>query len=351
MAIARSSLVKEGVEGVFHCISRCVRRAFLCGKDPIRDQNYDHRKGWIYLRLKELAGIFLIDVCGYAVMENHLHVILRTRPDLVGHCSNDEIARRWWQLFPKRRNIHGQPEEPTEEELVMILAGEGRVCELRQRLSSLSWFMRCLKENIAKRANAEDECTGRFWEGRFKSIALLDQAAVLTCAAYVDLNPIRAGIAQTPETSSFTSARERILARQARKKLEAIEETDLLVEHDKALDRLKQQANSAEWLCPFKNKPGRRGFLSLDQESYLDLLDWTGRQFVAGKKGAIPPHLAPILERLEVDHQQWLISSRHFDSMFFRVAGKVSSMIQSALCSGQKWMKGKQSGEIAFLPG
>ncbi len=110
-------------------------------------------------------------------MENHLHVILRNSPDFAEWASDREIATRWWNMFPKRRTFDHKPEEPTDLDLELVLEGEGRVHLLRKRLRSISWFMRCLKENLAKRANAEDKCTGRFWEGRFKSIALLDQSA------------------------------------------------------------------------------------------------------------------------------------------------------------------------------
>ena len=262
MAIARSCLVNDDIEGTYHCISRIVRRAFLCGWDALTQRDYGHRKVWISGRLQELAGIFAIDVCGYAVMENHLHVILRNRPDLVARASDREIASRWWHLFPKRRTSDHKPEEPTDLDLDMVLEGEGRVDVLRQRLRSTSWFMRCLKEYLAKRANAEDKCTGRFWEGRFKSIALLDQAAILTCAAYVDLNPIRAGIAQTPESSDFTSAQDRIIARQARKKQETAITMLEPAEYQRCLAR-------AKWLCPLRDEPGRRGFLAIDLDDYL----------------------------------------------------------------------------------
>ena len=226
----------------------------------------------------------------------------------------------------------------------MVLDGPGRLEELRKRLRSISWFMRSLKEHLAKRANAEDQCTGRFWEGRFKSIALLDQAAILTCAAYVDLNPIRAGIAESPETSNFTSAQDRIVARLAKKK-----QMDTSIDITLNPEEEKQCLERAEWLCPLRDEPDRRGFLAMDLDDYLELLDWTGRKVVAGKKGSIPAHLAPILQRLDVDGEQWLHSSQHFGSMFYRVAGKVSEMTEKALLTGQKWLKGVQSGRVAFL--
>ena len=275
-------------------------------------------------------------------MENHLHVILRNRPDLAAKASDREIALRWWRLFPKRRTPTFQPAEPTDLELDLIMAGEGRVEELRRRLRSISWFMRCLKEHLAKRANAEDACTGRFWEGRFRSIALLDQAAILTCAAYVDLNPIRAGLAETPETSDFTSAQDRIVARQAEKALTEVPGGLDPKEIRRCLDR-------AKWLCPLRDESHRRGFLAIDLDDYLTLLDWTGRKVVAGKKGRIPDDLAPILHRLRVEGDQWLYSAQHFGSLFYRVAGRAGRMRRKALAAGQKCVKGMRAGKLAFL--
>ena len=249
---------------------------------------------------------------------------------------------RWWRLFPKRRTFDHKPEEPTDLELDLVLEEFGRENVLRGRLRSISWFMRCLKENLAIWANAEDQCTGRFWEGRFKSMALLDQAAILTCAAYVDLNPIRAGIATTPETSNFTSAQDRIVARQARKREEERAVELEPAEHQRCLER-------AKWLCPLRDEPNRRGFLAMDLDDYMALLDWTGRKVVEGKKGSIPEHLAPILRRLDIEGDQWLHSSQHFGSMFYRVAGKVHKMKERALATGQKWEKGIGADQIAFL--
>ena len=199
----RSEVFDEGTVSIYHCVNRCVRRAFLCGFDAATGKSYAHRKDWVQDRLETLAAIFAIDVVGYALMDNHLHVVLRNRPDIVRSWSDQQVARRWWSLFPKRREQDGRPAEPKPHELRMLTSDRKRLQELRRRLSHISWFMRCLAENIARRANKEEENSGRFWAGRFKMSRILDETALLAVAIYVDLNPIRAGIAETPETSSW----------------------------------------------------------------------------------------------------------------------------------------------------
>ncbi|HJT33993.1 MAG TPA: hypothetical protein VJ783_18250, partial [Pirellulales bacterium] len=193
--------VDESVVGVYPCMARCVRRAFLCGFDRYSGRNFDHRKVWVRPRLEELAGIVAVDVLGFAVLSNHLHVLLRIRPDVAAAWSDEEVARRWWRLHPGRRNVDGTPAEPEPHELAMLLADAEALATRRKRLSSLSWFMASVCEPIARRANREDRVSGRFWEGRFRSQAVLDEPAALACSVYIDLNPIRAGLADTPETS------------------------------------------------------------------------------------------------------------------------------------------------------
>ena len=209
MGLPRSLYVKEGEEGVYHCFSRCVRRAFLCGYDPLTGQNFSHRKKWIVDRLRYLASIFAIEVCAYAVMENHPHSILRTRPDIVALWSDREVATRWTELCPKKHRLKGKPIPSLEEQIQALVVCPERIAVLRKRLCSLSWFMAQLNEFIARAANKEDKVKGRFWEGRFKCQTLLDDAAIATCMVYVDLNPIRAGVATTPEESDSTSIQER----------------------------------------------------------------------------------------------------------------------------------------------
>ncbi|MBU2546983.1 MAG: transposase, partial [Proteobacteria bacterium] len=168
MAVARSEVVAQGVEAYYHCISRCVRRAFLRGLDSRTGRSYEHRKGWIQARLKDMAASFGIDVATYAVMSNHVHLVVRTRPDRVQGWSDEETAERWLTLFPVEREEDGRPKAPSRSAIESLAGQSGRLDEIRSRLGSVSWFMRCLNEYVARMANREDGCKGRFWEGRFK---------------------------------------------------------------------------------------------------------------------------------------------------------------------------------------
>ncbi|MBP7866608.1 MAG: hypothetical protein KA419_11720, partial [Acidobacteria bacterium] len=219
MAIARKNIVADGAERVYHCTARCVRRAFLCGDDPDTGKNFDHRKDWVRDRLVQLAGYFAVDVLAYAVMDNHLHDILRTRPDRAEAMTDEEVARNWVLSSPSRKT---PPDEETlRVQVKRIVKKASRVRQLRKRLAKLSWFMGRLNEYIARKANAEDGCKGRFWEGRYQCRLLEGEGALLTCMAYVELNPVRAGLSRTPEESAHTSAWERLDALAAETRLAA----------------------------------------------------------------------------------------------------------------------------------
>ena len=209
MTRARKELVAVEDTPFYHCISRCVRRAYLCGEDYQTGQNFDHRKVWLVERIKSLAAIFTIDVCAYAVMSNHYHLVLFINQDANKNLTNEEVVERWGMLFPGSVSRIQNLLTAADSKAVRKMHEE-KVAQWRAQLADISWFMRCLNETVARMANKEDGCKGRFWEGRFKSQALLDEKALLSCMAYVDLNPIRAKMAPTPEDSDFTSIQERL---------------------------------------------------------------------------------------------------------------------------------------------
>jgi REP element-mobilizing transposase RayT len=243
----RRDVLADGEIQVVHCINRCVRRAYLCGQDPYTGTDYEHRRELIRQRMEFLAGIMGIEVLGYAMMSNHFHCVLRSRHDVVATWSDDEIAQKWWMLCPARKNS-GNPAEPTEFELNSIRNDTAGLKEKRVRLSSISWFMRFLSERVAKEANKQDECSGRFWEGRFKSQVLLDDAAILACLQYVDLNPIRAKMAASPESSDFTSAQDRLADLKTAEEVSTADAQDNRIEH----------GERAGWLAPIPLEPKRQ---------------------------------------------------------------------------------------------
>ena len=286
----------------YHCVSRCVRQSYLCGTDKHSGQSYEHRRGWVEERLLFLATVFAIDICAYAVMNNHTHVVLCVDKALADNWDSDEVLRRYHKLHRgtllTQKFMNGdtlsQGELITFDETVEIY---------RHRLYDISWFMRDLNEYIAREANKEDGCTGRFWEGRFKSQALLDESAVLACMTYVDLNPIRAKMEKTPETSKHTSIKKRIHA-------------------------AKNQLPQPSVLTPFVGNPCEnipKG-IPYSLKDYCELVDTTGRCIRDDKAGHIDNTQSPILERLGLDSAQWLTLTTEFEKHFCYAAGAEQMM-------------------------
>jgi hypothetical protein len=342
MGLARSKYVQEGQEGVYHCFCRCVRRAFLFGVDTVTNRDYSHRKEWIVERLKFLAGIFAVDVSAFAVMATHSHEILRTRPDIAASWSDREVASRWLQICPQKPRSKKKPALPIEVRINALLASPARIAELRRRLCSLSWFMGRLNEFIARMANTEDKVKGRFWESRFKCQVLLDDVSIITCMAYVDLNPIRAGLAATPEDSDFTSIQLRIRAWQ-KENMPAVPVQPL------QNSQFAGNPDSDSWLCPITSNAQRRGILSIPEEQYFDLVDKSGRELRAGKAGFINPDLAPILLRIGAKPDAWTDSITRFGKNFRLAAGTISSLKKFAEKIGVRWLAGGPMARNAFI--
>ncbi len=322
MTQARAVLIDPATTPYYHCMARCVRRAFLCGEDHLTGRNYEHRKVWVVDRLKMLANIFAIEVCAYAVMSNHYHVVLHINTTQSQEWSDIEVLRRWTSLFGGPLLVHDFLTNKALDDAAREKVSAFAAC-YRERLTSISWFMRCLNEHLAREANAEDGCKGRFWEGRFKSQALLDEAALLSCMVYVDLNPIRAGKTTTAEHSDFTSIQERI--------------------------NQWQQGCRTSWLKPFQTNAQKKVHIPFALADYFDLADWTSRSIRNPKRRATPHHVPSIFKRLGMDSDEWLKTMRPHGNRFFLGIGRQSSIERFAAKLGRSWLQGISAGRRLFL--
>ena len=299
MAIARARLVDLSVARWYHCISRCVRQAFLLGEGPF------NRKAWIENRLEELAQIFAVTVGGFSVLENHLHVLVRLDPDIASAWSDEDVVRRWGRLYPPRDKARRVL--PVSDQWVQDrLAHPAWVATARAQLKSLSWFMKCLKEPLARLANRQDKTRGAFFDKRFTSIAVLDEEALLSMAVYIDLNPVAAGLAQAPETSKHTSIKQRVDHVQSQGRTDDLAAAQ---EGSVAGSRASGGLEDSLWLCPIEDRrdrdSSREGMIAgFPLGSYLLLVDYTGRLFRDGKT-TIPAALAGVFDRLGSTADRW----------------------------------------------
>lgn len=345
---ARREVVDETEVGVYHVFGRCVRRAWLCGLDSLTGKDYEYRRQWICATQEAFASLFAVEIGFRTEMGNHLHMVIRNRPDIVQTWTDEEVVRRSLTIDKRTRNLDGEMEEPAPNEIRIAVNDPDRVKEFRQRLASPSWFMKSVRENIARRANNEDGVGGAFWDGRFKCRKLLDETAIVVCGIYVDLNQIRAGESLTPETSAHSSAYDRIEGKKLRTAASMASLDAFAVElasPDGWMAELtidEQHAGEQERAC--RSTTGRRasdkGFIGVTFERYLELLDWTGRQIRVDKPGVIPSTLTPILERLQIRSECWIELIKNFERWFGSFAGHIDRLIRVATKSNRRFLRG-----------
>jgi len=331
MTRPRSTLVSPDDTPYYHCIGRCVRRAFLCGEDPVTGKSFDHRKGLILERLALLTEVFAIDLCAFALMSNHYHLVLRLAPQRTATWRDREVVERWCRLYSGppcvQRYLDGAALDTIEIELLSEW-----IPRWRARLADLSWYMRCLNEFIARLANKEDGCTGRFWEGRFKSQALLDEQALLTAMAYVDLNPIRAGMAESIASSAYTSGQQ----------------------------RLNGIVHGEQAATPDRKRPILLGFaqafrgdedtgLPFNLQDYLDLIDTNGRTFHPTKGGAIPDTTPRLLASLGLEVGEWMRSVAELHAHFRLFIGAPHRLMTLAQNRGWRWIRGQTAARRLYI--
>jgi REP element-mobilizing transposase RayT len=324
MPTPRSQQISLSDTPFYHCISRCVRRTFLCGFDSATNKDYSHRKQWIVERLALLSKTFAIDVCAYSIMDNHLHTVVKINASLAQGWSDETVIQHWEKICTipvlVERYLNGECRSDAEQD-----KARETIALFRDRLMDISWFMRCLNEHIARKANTEDNCTGRFWEGRFKSQALLDEQAILSCMVYIDLNPIRADICQSLETSDYTSIKQRIE-----------DATTSKANSSKTI----QQTTPTIKLAPFIGSSLKDNGIAFTLNDYLELADWTGRIVRDDKRGYIQSNTPAILQKLQLDEENWLETVQGFSKGFHVFVGPEEQL--KSLCQKQKrhWVRG-----------
>lgn len=310
MARARSEQIDLNVTSYYHCYVRCVRKAYLCGlNDEGKDCN--HRRGWIANQLKKLPQYFAIDVVSYAVMHNHYHVVLHVDRERALSWSAEEVRQRWRSLTKGHLG-----ERPIFEEIE----------RWRENLYNISWFMRFINESIAVKANQEDDVKGRFWEGRFRSQALMDEGALLACSTYVDLNPVRAGIALGLEDSDYTSIQERV----------------------EAYQQYQQDTPTPPSLMPFQSEEARDSALPFSLKDYLALVEWTGRRLRDGK-GFIAADVPSIVREAHLNPEQWLQTVKHYGLEYQGIMGAFHHVQAWASKLGRKFLRNQNLSKSRYL--
>lgn len=319
----------------YHVVSRCVRRAYLCGVDHISGESYEHRRDWLAQRIKQLAAIFTIDIAAYSIMHNHYHIVVRVDNERVSALSTLDVLQRWSQLYSGpliiRRYLSDQREQMSQGELLQV---DKLADSYRQRLCDLSWFMKNLNEFIARKANAEENVRGHFWESRYKCQALLDEPALLAAMAYVDLNPIRAAIAETPEQSEYTSVKHRV------------DEIGKLT-----AESAEQQAPPilpAALLLPFDPTESFHASIPFAFDDYLELVDTVGRAIHPGKRGSIPTTTPVILKRLGINLSSFIEHSDQFLKRFGNHVGTPAKLIDLAAARNVRYLRGSTKSRALF---
>lgn len=288
----RSQVFVPDEIAIVHVMNRIARKAFLFGEDSISSKDFSYRKKWIKELVELFAAHFGIDLCHFAILSNHFHFIFRSRPDIVACMSDFEVARRWLNICPVKKDKLGVPIPPTVHQINAETQDPERIAELRNRLSDISWWMRLLSQRVASRANREDGQTGRFFQGRFKAVRLESEEAILACSAYVDLNIIRAAMADTLIDSYFSSIQNRIAA------LLGEEEADCSLARFTMEERLSSNPSESP-------RCSDDGLHCISLEDYIELLEWTVG--LLRQKDTIEPNrnYPAVIDRLGLGIQEW----------------------------------------------
>ncbi len=368
----RKSLINPDEVTIAHTVAKTARNLFLLGEDLVTGTQNSHRKDWIVDIMEFQSSLMAIDLFGYSLLSNHIHQILRSRPDAVKQWDDLEVARRWMTLCPKSKKrlkvgdkVLHVPIAPKETQIEALAKNEKKIKEIRERLSSISWWMRLLCQKVAQRANFEDGGSmGPFWKGRFHSTIIEDTEHLLGCALYVDLNAVKAGIAQGIDDYQYTSGKIRLDV--LRSKQESLQKTEAQKADPIAKVDLSDQASIAtlsedpedrqasekaslavpkiskgEFLSVMKmdklshdpqlHKGGFRcsdkGFLVYTDKEYLDALEWCIRNKILQREtNTLPVDIPECIKQHRFGAEVVLRQAREFGQMYRYRTGKKASL-------------------------
>ena len=314
--INRSRLIPAEAASVQHVTTRCTRQLHMLAAAEGEPEGL--RKEILLARLEELVDQMAVEVLAFAFMDNHVHLVLRTRPRVAAAWPVEEVLRRWLTLHPLR-NGYNLPREAEEAELAELVGDDAAVAETRAKLASVSQLMKEFKQHGTERINALEGTTGSLWQGRFKSRNLEDPTQLVAAMVYVDLNPFAAGLCETPEAGRYTSLAgrldhdESVSADSADGGAEGAEEADG--------PRLPARRSSAAWLVPLdesaeaQRRCGQRPLANgamvaeaqrgcvvpgLSLRVYLKLVDAVARR-LRDEKRRLHPATAGVFERIGID--------------------------------------------------
>ncbi len=347
MVLRRKDVFNRQQVGIYHVTTRCVRQAFLLGDDFQTGKSNHQRKRWIEEWFQSLTDVMLIEICAYAVMDNHTHSILRNRPDLLENMDDVEIAKRLVRLYPGFQCLQALPEEADPERVRELLSDPEELHRRKYLLTDISIFMARWEEAVARRANKVDDKKGRFWEGRFHCQKLLDSASVLAATIYVELNPLRANIVELPEYSQYTSLVRRLkLVRLASGcSLENLMDSDKL-EKQRALSESVESQDNTKWVS---NVLACESFLPFDRNKYLNVLDYVSR-CKRPDKSSSPATAEKLLVRLGVDPERWRKTASNFEESYRLFAGSPELLSQTAVEKKKRCLHGMSTARYVYHP-
>ncbi|MDA1177850.1 MAG: hypothetical protein O2931_03540 [Planctomycetota bacterium] len=358
MATPRKDTFDPHVVGIYHCMTRCVRQLFLLGRD--KKANLENAGRWQFcvLRLEYLAGLFAIDVLDFALLSNHIHTLLRNRPDVVSAWSDREVVRRWFVLHPSEVPCKEKNHVLTEQDIDKAVKDHELIAHARRELSSLSHFQKCLLEPIAKEFNRRDEKKGHFVAERFRCKRIDCDGGLLACSVYIALNPFRAGLGDTLHDHPFSSYSHRYRGDAAwlsplflDERAIAYDQVAELTIGEDGVQRLVAQAN----LHP-SPRCSEKGTLPLHWLEYQEISEWTA-EHIGCRRGlgqraqeiTVPKRIEELLQSLGIDPKFWLDTIDRYAELFHNFVALPSQMETIARRLKRKYVKGVRACRTCFI--